>query len=313
MPSSRDQTTPPYKKRGGMLVKLKAEKLLATFTTRAWPPETSLDAVLTPCAARPEGPRLAGRVRTGPLPAWEGLEPPCAQKAPTAQSSPWSTMTAQHSYEHVLSTERPQTLKKRRTDSVRRTTAVSPKTGHRALVLPPEQRAGETAGHTGQLPAQPAGETTYCGSRREHLPAPPRLRDRAPRAQGAPPAWAPKHQVPVPAGPGRRHRAVPWGVGGGRDMEPTLRPRAPTFSRAIFFLPQPSHVRGNLGQVWWCACKGRGGCQSLGPGCGGRPRAQGRARLDARRPREGGVGLHAALARSPSCRPGSRAPCSAGS
>lgn len=197
----------------------------------------------------------------GPLPAWEGLEPPCAQKAPTAQSSPWSTMTAQHSYEHILSTERPQTLKKRRTDSVRRTTAASLKTGHRALVLPPEQRAGETAGHTGQLPAQPAGETTHCGSRREPLPALPRLRDRAPRAQGAPPARAPKHQVPAPAGPGRRHRAVPWGVGGGRDMEPTLGPRAPTFSRAIFFLPQPSHVRGNLGQVWWCACKVRGGRQ----------------------------------------------------
>ena len=31
MPSSRDQTTPPYKKREEMLVKLKAEKLLAMF------------------------------------------------------------------------------------------------------------------------------------------------------------------------------------------------------------------------------------------------------------------------------------------
>ena len=89
MPSSRDQTTPQYKKKlGGMLVKLKAEKLLAMFTRRASPPETSRDTVLTACAARPEGPRLAGRGGTGPLPAWEGPEPQAPRKHPPPSPHP---------------------------------------------------------------------------------------------------------------------------------------------------------------------------------------------------------------------------------
>ena len=160
MPSSREQTTPQYKKNlGGMLVKLKAEKLLATFTRRASPPETSRDTVLTACAARPEGPRLAGRVGTGPLPAWEGPEPPRAQKAPTTQSSPWSTVTAQHSYKQVFSTERPQTLKRREdkwtlSDAPR----LPPQKQATGLSSSPQSwRAGETAGHTGQIPTQLAG------------------------------------------------------------------------------------------------------------------------------------------------------------
>ena len=89
MPSSRDQTTPQYKKKlGGMLVKLKAEKLLAMFTRRASPPETSRDTVLTACAARPEGPRLVGRGGTGPLPAWEGPEPQAPRKHPPPSPHP---------------------------------------------------------------------------------------------------------------------------------------------------------------------------------------------------------------------------------
>lgn len=184
--------------------------------------------------------------------------------------------------EHVLSTERPQTLKKRRTRTpVRRTTAASPKTGHRALVLPQSRGLRDSWPHR-SAPAQPAGgETTYCGALR--APArPPPLRDRAPRAQGAPPAWAPSTRSWPPQAQGADTGQCRGG-GGGRDMEPTLRPRAPTFSRAIFFLPQPSHRQGELGAglvVPARACgqslaRGAGASAAQGRGPSGRQQAEG--------------------------------------
>lgn len=180
----------------------------------------------------------------------------------------------------------PDTQRKRRqTDSVRCTTAASPKTGHRALILPQElegwrdSRPHRSDPHTASRDVRGARETTCCGSRRELLPTLPRptLRDRDPQQTGSPDtAWNTQAPGPRPRGPRAQTPGSALGGGGAGETWSPLWPRAPTFSRAIFFLPQPSHVKGNLGQIWWCACKGHGGRQGPGPACGGHPQARGR-------------------------------------
>lgn len=102
---------------------------------------------------------------------------------------------------------------------------------------------------------------------------------------------SPTAQIPAPWGQVAQTQgcaAGPGGGGGGRKRR-SLRPHpwephpqsrgvacplnttllrgtrgALTFSRVIFFLPQPSQVKGNLGQTWWCAWKRRGSRQSWG-------------------------------------------------
>lgn len=216
-------------------------------------------------------------------------------------------MTAQHSYEHVFHRATPDAQEK--TDGLcQRTTAASLKQA-RALALPQSRGLRDSAATQAAPRAASRGRPRLREQMRVTLLRPRPARDRAPRAQGAPPRAPTRSPSPQAQG---ADTGQCRGGGGGETWSPP-QPRAPTFSRAIFFLPQPSHVRGNLGQVWWCACKGRGGCQEPRPGVRGGVRGPGPGPVwTPSRPREGGAACmlprHATFMSA-----GSRVPCSAGS
>lgn len=142
-------------------------------------------------------------------------------------------------------------------------------------------------------------------------PAPPQRQ--SPQGTGGPASVGTQAPGPRP----RRPRAQTPGsaVGGGGRERHGAHPQAQSAHLLTGNLLLAAAVtrQGELGAGLVVCLQGARRLSEPRPGVRGASAAQGRARLDARRPREGGAGLHAASARSPSCRPGSRVPCSAGS
>ena len=149
--------TPMLKKNGGMLVTLEAEKLLVTLTMQRHHLKPA-GTRSSPRVARPEAPRPAGRGGTGPPPSLGG---PQAPKHPERTRLPVLGLQPRDGPAHLRtsSTERPQVLK---VEGERWTLSDAPQLLPRGQATglassPRAQSAGERAGHTGQLPAQPAG------------------------------------------------------------------------------------------------------------------------------------------------------------